>query len=347
MNAIKRINFFEDLGDKKATISYFLQEGLGTCNASCKGCYAGAGEISSNLTKGIVRPEEAEKDIGELIKEYRVFLRGTEILLNPGYIPLLKLAKNKVILTNGIVLGKFPERLDILAANDVSNIIVTLPFKNTPASARNLADLLRHKNTILKGIKLIKQHEYGFVLQLSALITADCLKEQQSLEKICNEALDIGADVIRFIPYVAISGDSSIDNYALSKEERIKLVEQCTRLKQEYDKKSLVIHTPGVLGLFPLRAEYKKILEPNLSLQEEKLVCPAGIKYFVISSIKKKDEDGRIYRQITPCHFMMNVEIGEYYGGSNLKINNLLLNQLTLERSDCIAQNYWYGLNVK
>ena len=37
MTNIRRISFFDSLGDRAATIAYFLQEGPRTCNASCTG----------------------------------------------------------------------------------------------------------------------------------------------------------------------------------------------------------------------------------------------------------------------------------------------------------------------
>jgi len=340
MTAVDRINFFEDLGEKKATIAYFLQEGLRTCNASCKGCYAGAGQTSFKFIRGIVKPDEAERDITELIKYFRVFLRGTEILINPQYIPLLSLAENNIVLTNGIVLGKFPERLDLLADNGVTNIVVTFPFKGAPATTRNLSDLLNQRDITLSGIKYIRQHHFPFTLQLSAIVTKDC--NTIGLTRICDEAIKLGADVLRIIPYVPMSGVTEIDQYSLSNKERASLVEQVTRLKQIYGR-SLIIHTPGVLGLFPLRAKMKEKTTPDFKAVDEQLICPAGTSYFAIRAIRKNDSSGTLYKPVTPCHFRMDAEIGKYYGGLDLRINQLKVERLFkgADRTDCLAQNYW------
>lgn len=344
MARIKRINFFEDLGDKRATIAYFLQEGPSTCNAACKGCYAGAGQISFPLARGIISSEEAERDIAALVKDYRVLLRGTEILLNPNYIPLLKLADNRIVLTNGIILGQFPERLNTLAKNGVTNIVVTYPFDTNPSTIRNLGDLLQKRALIRLGIQNIKKRGSGFVLQLSTIITSDCL-EDSILERIYEEAKSLGAEVIRFIPYVAMNGNDDVDCYALSKGEKIRLVEQIKKLKQNFHQDILCIHTPGVLGLFDLRASQKEDLDPNYHAISEKLICPAGLSYFAVSSIKKQDEKKRLYRPITPCHFRMDAEVGRYYGGLELVIDSEEVKRLLsgADRSDCTAANYWFN----
>jgi len=347
MNSIKRINFFEDLGEKKATVAYFLQEGPHTCNANCRGCYAGAGMNPFILERGIIDPPEARRDITELVKNFRVLVRGTEVLINPHYIPFLGIAENRVVLTNGLVLVKFPERLDLLADNNVTNIVITYPFDSTSATNRNLTDLLNQREVIQEGIRNIKQHRFQFVLQLSAIVTSDCC-DLKCLDKICQEAMNLGADVLRFIPYVAMSGNVEIDKYALSKIERETLVERLTELKQKYEQR-LIIHTPGVLGLFPLRAKKKKILQPDLELSDEKLICPAGIYYFAISALRKKDDSGKSYRPVTPCHFRMDAEIGRYYGGSDLQIDEELVRRLfsDVDRTDCPAQNHWYNKRLQ
>ena len=349
---IDRINFYGNLGTKKAALSYFLQEGPATCNAKCAGCYAGAGiNHNSFLPRGIISPAEAETDISQLIKEHRVLLRGTEILMNPKYIPLLKLAQNKNVLTNGIVIGQFPDRLNLLAENEVSNITITYPF-DAPATSRNLSDILAHKGKIDEGIRHIKNHEYGFALQLSALITSDCLTDE-CLSGILEQAVSLEAGVVRFVPYMAMSGEREIDNYALSKEQRETLVEKITEFRIKYNPDLLIIDNPGMIGLFPLRAEKNRNVGKNeiykFNVPAEDLTCPAGLKYFAISAIKKKNSNGRIYRAVTPCHFRMDAEIGRYYGGSDLEIDNALVERLfsSADRTDCVAQNYWYEKNVK
>lgn len=332
---IKRISFFEDLKEKKATIAYFLQEGPNTCNASCEGCYAGAGTSSEDMARGIIDPVEAREDISELVKEYRVLIRGTEILMNREYIPLLKLAENKVILTNGIILGRQPKILDYLAENGVSNITITYPFEDSTSSTRNLNNLSHQRPDILDAVKNITRHDHDFTLQLSAIVTREDVQSRSALENLCKEAIDLDADVLRMIPYVPISGNETIDRYALNIEERAKLASLTTELKSKYDKEELMIHTPGVLGLFPYRRALKR------EASDEKAICPAGLHYFAIGAAKKGD-----MRKITPCHFIMNEEVGAYGGGSKIQIYEHRICELfkNVDREDCFAQNYWKSL---
>ncbi|MFH0714676.1 MAG: hypothetical protein V1847_03100 [Candidatus Diapherotrites archaeon] len=330
---IKRVSFFEGLRGKRGTIAYFVQEGPNTCNAKCFKCYAGAGENAQKLERGIIDPADAFRDVKELVKEFRVIIRGTELLLNPAYIPLLKLTRDKTILTNGIVLGQHPERLDLLAENEVSNIVITYPFRSNPSTETNIMHLSLKRDLIGLGIRAIKAHPFPFVLQLSTIVTKNSLP---FLDDICEEARRHKADVLRFIPFTAQGGIN--DSMALSQSEREYLVEKVTELKKKYSKNELVIHTPGVLGLFPLRAEKKQMVSRHIT-PDEQLICPAGLYYFAISAVKKVDEKGT-YWPVTPCHFLMDLFIGKYRGGNMLELNDEEINKIFWEadRSDCYAQ---------
>lgn len=346
MTQIRRISFFDQLADRSATVAYFLQEGPRTCNASCTGCYAGAGSAVGGAPRGVIDPEVAYRDIEALRARYKVLLRGTEVLLNRDYVPLLGLAENDTVLTNGLILARFPERLDQLVEYGVTNVVITYPF-DTPSSHLTLNDLLERRLQIDRAARLVASHPGGFVLQLSCQVTWDMI-DRDVLLRVCDRAMELGAKVVRFVPYVAMSGIPSIDGRAPSKAQRLELAELVTGLKAELDSRALAIHTPGVLGLFRERSQLKRSLDPHYVPDPERLVCPAGSVYFAIGAVEHRPADERPYRDVTPCHFRMDVKLGRYYGGDQLELDHGRIDAMfgTADRSDCIAAETWYRENV-
>ena len=255
-----------------------------------------------------------------LSRRYRVLLRGTEVLLNRRYVPLLGLAANDTVLTNGLILARFPERLDDLAEHGVTNVVITYPF-HIPASERMLADLLARKEEIDRAIAHVHAHPGRFVLQLSCQVMADML-ELEVLRGVCDEAMARGADVVRFHPVRRDVGlaltrrDGALEGAARAAGRHRDGAQASDRRPETRDSH------PGVLGLFPHRSERKKALTPAYSPDPERLVCPAGASYFAIGAVPQPGgPGGRPHRLVTPCHFRMDQIVGRYYGGDDLEID--------------------------
>lgn len=305
-----KANFFEV--NEGTLVAYILNSGY--CNGSCRHCYVNKTE--SRAVKGKRSLEEAVADITSLLKSgVKVALRGTEIIIEPEYIPLLKMTGQNYVLTNGIEIARNPGVLDRLEDAGIESIILPYPFFGS--------EILGIDANLVE--KAIANSIDRFTLILSTIITKKQDLSPEKLDFACKTAIDLGARAIKFVPLIPTNKE--MYPLSLNREEGRKILFEISRLKSRYDYEKLIIQTSGNWGLF----SYRRSLNPEKFKDRHndcENACPAGERYFVI------DIDNNIY----PCLYMMSPEnmIGRFEEGM-IKVTG----KVKSKRDDCIAGEYW------
>jgi MoaA/NifB/PqqE/SkfB family radical SAM enzyme len=303
--------------DGQTTVVYLLNQG--SCNARCSHCYVNK-SITEKAEKNI---ERAYADVLKFQKlGYRVILRGTEILLNPGYLKLFSIVNQTYLQTNGLIIAENPWILSSIENAGINQIILTYPFLEN-----GITGIPR---TVVE--KAVDYCRYDFSITLSIIVTNEFAENTRMLEQACEKALVLGARAIKFIRLMPINPEHM--RLTLSTEQSKLILSELHRLKRKYDYNDFVIQTPGCFGMFSYRRflNKKKYSEMDLS---EIYDCPAGIKHFVIDA--KND--------IYPCLYLMGPDhkIGRYEDNKLELVHSHIGYEFwgKLRTEECPAFNYW------
>lgn len=294
----------------KGTVSYMLNEGY--CNIRCPHCYV-------NRVKTLPRRRDASKarlDIQSLREDgYRVQLRGTELILHEGFIPLFALAQQDYVQTNALHIAKCPQVLDDLWAAGVRYVIVTYPF-----DPDGFVDIEPHVAD--RAIELASER---FGVTISILITRRVAANLGSLGDFCERSRLLGARAVKFVRLIPVTPD--LLPFTPTVEESRSVLKEIARLKAAYSQEQLVLQTPGCFGLFEFRRSLA--LERFSSIDLEGIYdCPAGIKNFVID----------LRNDVYPCLYMMDLrrKIGKFSGG-RIVLSEQAMIPGALRSEDCPA----------
>lgn len=249
-----------------------------SCNINCEHCYISFG---GNRTV---------KELTSLIpllleKGYRVDLNGAEVLTNPAYLQFYKMTHNTELMTNGLAIYQNPDLLKLIKENGITTIAISYHFE-----LHNVISKVP-KEIILKVIHLCL--ESGLKVLINTTISNTNFT---NIERMCEEAISIGATAIRFTNFLKQGNvlKNSIEEYALSRDEVNLFFEQLNRMRKKYNPETLYIHRSGLFDV-------------DLCNRNSHFVCTAGWDDVTITP------DNMVY----PCIFLAKkgFEIGKFEDG--------------------------------
>lgn len=201
------------------------------CNAKCKHCYI---SYSGNFES-----KQLLELVNTLKSKYDVQLNGTEIILHPEFFPVLKIVKQKSIMTNGIEIFKNPKIVDELIKYGVSEISMSYHL----GIHKKISTV--NEKIILSNIKLLK--EKGIRPKIMVTIDKDNYKE---IESMCDYIYSLGLDYIKFTNYLQMGKAISLDKNNILTPEQISIFfEQLRKVRAKYDREELTIKRCGSFGI--------------------------------------------------------------------------------------------------
>lgn len=243
---------------------------------SCKHCYI---SYSGNRN-----PMELLKLVKKLKEKYEVVLNGAEVLTNIEYLNSYKELGQKYILTNGYELYKNIKIIDVLKKYNITSVSISYHFGIHDKISLILSTSLK------KVFKELKNNNLNY-----RIMTTITSKNYNDIEKMCEEAIKLGADGIYFTNYIqqgnAIKMDDSLK---LSQEQITSFFKQLIKVRKKYTKDELLIERDGGFG-------------PNELLEKDHFVCPSVNNLVVLTP------DNNLY----PCIFLAKpgYEIGKLVDG--------------------------------
>ncbi|HOZ88980.1 MAG TPA: hypothetical protein PK737_01960 [Bacilli bacterium] len=247
------------------------------CNNKCKHCYI--------PYEGNIDSEELYTLVTTLSNKYEVILNGTEPLMNPDYLKSLKLIKQKLILTNGLVFANNLAYLDqIKAETYIQQICVSYQFE--------LQELFGSVSLSYLDKLFPQIRARGFDLELMCTISAT------NFDKVlayCEKAVALKANIIYFIEYMNQGQAVNLDeNLILSEAQKEKFFELVNEARKIYDINTLKVTRSGNFG-------------PDNNALKNNFRCDALSNMVIITP------DYKVY----PCNFMIDYqnEIGYYQEG--------------------------------
>jgi MoaA/NifB/PqqE/SkfB family radical SAM enzyme len=286
---------------KKKVILMLTEE----CNSKsrCKYCY-----ISPF---GKFHPKEAAKMTEKLVKSgYSVSPTGAEVLLNPEYLECYRIAGQRYILSNGILLSKKGPVFDRMKECGIEEVRLSYNF--------GLSSDIWYvpSKTVECAISLLLAE--GFRVSIAALVTSD---NYLSVSDQCKKAEELGASEITFFRYLNVGGSKFEGAHILPDS----LVPHYFRLVEEARSKG-AIKISHNLGFGPTQ-RLKKILE-----RIKTDFCPAGKLLFAITP------DNKIYG--CPALIRPGLEIG-VFSENDLHITK----EMQMQRDTCAANSASIKLN--
>ena len=258
----------------------------------------------SNQSSIIHKSNRNLKELIELVSnlknKYELELNGTEALTDLEYLKTFKLAGQHFLLSNGKVIVDNPKTIDVLKENDINSVSLIYNFDEQDQFAAIPVEKL---NEIIN-----KLQENGIEVRLITTITS---KNYNQIEEICKKSIDLGAKGIKFTNLVAQGKNFNLYNYLLNDEEKKQFFEQLSKVREEYDKDTLIIERCGTFG-------------KNLCISKSNFKCICGREQVVLAPNNK----------LYPCIFLSKkgYEIGK------LKENKLLVSgTFTVKTEDCLV----------
>lgn len=245
------------------------------CNTRCRHCY-----ISY---KGNMQKDELDRLVCKWKQQYNVSLNGTEVIIHPEYFEALEAVGQKRIMTNGIEILRNPSILKKLRNIGVQIISISYHIGiHDSISAVN-------EQTIKEVIRLAKLNS----LRIRLMVTVNKYNYMH-VEKICEQAIKLGADSIRFTNFVRLGNAIELPDNSLTNEQINEFLELIQKVRNLYDKTFLEVKRCGTFG-----KGNSKI--PN------NFMCPAGTNLVAITP------DMSVY----PCNFLAKpgYEIGKVENG--------------------------------
>ena len=265
------------------------------CNEYCKQCY-----ISYN---GNRKPKELVELVGNLKDKYQIELNGSEVLTDLEYLKAFKIVGQQSIESNGKAIIDNPKTIEVLKENNINSIALSYNFEiQNSLSSITIEELDKIINLLQKN-----NIEVG-------LITTITSKNYNQIEEMCKKAQDMGAKGIKFNNLVAQGKNFDLYNYLLNEEEKKEFFEQLSKVREEYDKDTLLIERCGTFG-------------KNLCVAKSNFKCICGINQVVLTP------NNRLY----PCIYLAKTgyEIGKYEKGKlmvsgtfEVKTDNCLVDEV-------------------
>ena len=242
------------------------------CNNKCEHCY-----INYN---GLFKDERLNELVPILLKKYKVLFNGAEPIIHKEYLKYYKMANNDIIMTNGIALKNNNELMNILIENEVKEIAISYHY-----GIQDDISLIkiRELDLIIKNLK-----DKGFKVKLMCSLSVD---NYLLVEEACLNAINIGADKIRFTNY--IMQGNAINNCCdkiLNKKQINYVLNEILRLRQKISKEILYIERCGSFGKNELFEDHFKCIGMNNMVA----ITPDEKVYGCIFDTSKGNEIGYI-----------------------------------------------------
>ena len=286
----------EDLkGLRKSVVSYVAEGGsfnyvilqLATaCNCHCLNCYRDSGSDQKIRTL-----EESLRLVTVLQKKgFMVDPEMDELLPETIHLlPAFKLAGDHEFSTNGESILDYPSFLEVLKANGINQLRVTLNsiLVHERWSGRNRE---RAREAVKASIQA------GFYTTVNYIISHSTLK---GMEDICLEAVDLRANEVNFIGYISTKRALSLSEEMLSIFELSEFHESLKKLRSKFPKDKLYLDYLGLLGPGPNPRESlsRLVKQDNFCWAGE---GKHGKNYFI-------DVDNKIYPCLTLCFSEMQI----------------------------------------
>jgi MoaA/NifB/PqqE/SkfB family radical SAM enzyme len=305
-------NIVERKGGDVSSIIKLLQKNISVvilmvnseCNIKCKHCY-----LPYNNSRS---PENTLATVNDLqANGYNVTIAGSETLLELDYLKSYQKAKQKHLLTNGILLDKDSSIYDRLREHGIEQLTFSLHF-GIDSQIQSVPEKL-----VSRVIKETKSR--GFKVQITTTITSQTYTK---IKEMCEKAKTYGADKLYFGRFVNMGRAKSCEHLKLTDAQVSEFFENLTKIRKQYGKDELEIRAHGYFGPRPgsIGAELAKV----------NCYCPAGIKSVVV------DPNNDVYG----CPFTMgeDLKIGRFENGKiEIDPEALEKNLLCGKRNTCIA----------
>lgn len=263
-----------------------------TCNIRCKHCY-----ISY---EGDFSREKLLEVVSALKDKHEVRINGTEVLLHKEYLDAIKMAGQRMVLTNGLVFANNYEYIDEIKTYGIKTIGISYHFDfHDEVSIVKKAYLDKlFKEIISRG------------LDVQIMTTLSSTNYDKILE-YCKHCVDNHIRKIRFTNFMLQGNATSLEeNLILDDDQRNKVFNLVDEARSLYPKEVLRIQRCGSLG--------------NDKLSNKVFDCGGGYDSVVITPNLKA----------YPCLFYAKpqYEIG-YYDNGNIYIAN----DFVPNKSECSA----------
>lgn len=245
------------------------------CNVKCKHCYLEyTGDISC---------DELEDMVLKLKDKYNVSLNGSEVLLNRGYLKILKMINQDRVITNGLIIHNNQELIDKMKENGIDSVGMSYHF--------GLHDMVSpiDKQIITDNIKLLKEN--NFDVEIMTTISSINYK---NIEEMVKDAIKLNADCIRFTNLFNEGRTINLDNKLLLSDDQInEFFDQFYKCKEKY----------GDI----IRVRRSGTFSRDFRKENSSYYCPLQEKTVALAPNKKA----------YPCPFLVKegYEIGEYNDG--------------------------------
>lgn len=269
------------------------------CNANCKHCYI---SFDGNLDGS-----ELYDMVSKLKDKYKIYINGTEPLMNKEFLKSYELATYDEPITNGLVFYNNYEYIDELKKVGIKEIRLSYHF--------DMHDIISpvKKEYLHELFEEIKKRGLDFVIMCS-LSSSNYMK----VPEYCAAAVKFGAKAIKFTNFISQGKAKELDQELMLKKEHydefFKLLHE---MRDKYDKDVLEIRRCGSFGADTYgKSNFK---------------CDAGIECVCITPDKK----------VYPCIFFCKEgnEIG-YYDDGKIFITKEFIN----DGNKCLARSTYNGI---
>lgn len=228
------------------------------CNTQCKHCY-----ISY---KGNFDGDELYNLCKILIKRYRVFLNGTEVLIHPEYFKTMKLIRQKSLLTNGIEINRKPSIIPQLVDIGIEYIGSSYHF--------GIHDEISSVNPKIVEENIKPLREYGIGTDLRVTINS---KNYHLVREMCDGAYRMGARGIKFTNYMLMGRAVNLDKSNILTDEQLQtFFKLLNESRKKYSKDELLIRRCGSFGYSEASNFYCPACEDAVTITPSLKVYPCN-----------------------------------------------------------------------
>jgi len=288
------------------SFNYAILQLATACNCHCLNCYR-----DSNSDPKIRTLEESSRLVTFLQKKgFIVDPEMDELLPETVHLlPAFKLAGDHEFSTNGESILDYPNFLEALKANGITQLRITL---NSPLVHERWSG--RNRERAREAVKVSTQA--GFYTTVNYIISHSTLKR---MEDICLEAVDLKANEVNFIGYIPTKRALNLTEEKLNASELEEFHKSLKELRSKFPKDKLYLdYLVCFLGPGPNPNEnFRRLIEQdNFCWAGE---GKHGKNYFI-------DIDNKIYPCLTLC-------------SPEMQIGALVEDRLVIDRNHLVGFN--------
>lgn len=201
------------------------------CNTKCRHCY-----LPYN---GSFDPNELPKMITSFQSYgYNVYLNGGEPLIEPAYLPAFKLADQKIVMTNGLILLEKPDYINEIRDAGIETIGVSYHF--------DIHEKISSIPLEIAEAALYIVESAGIHARVMTTITKPFIEK---IPEYCSWCYNHKFTEIRFTNFIAQGMARKLSReLILNEDDRKRYYEIICKERAKYDKKELCITSCGSFG---------------------------------------------------------------------------------------------------